>query len=276
MSKLPSMKFYVDAYMADTTHLTLEEHGAYLLLLMNMWRRNGALASDDAMLARMLGLQPRAWHRLKPRLWPLLTEYGPEGAKMVSQKRLQVEWNKAVENLLRQSQKGKAGAKARYEKDQALRPGRGYGTGITGKWPTITNKKEDRIDNVTGGLDTASLETGLCHRVRKKRARIRPNPTIEPGSEPCLAAENPAYAQGRAMSVVSSFVERCMRMRLTDQDRVRIQLRSRVKVDELIARYPSWEAQMAASAEQLAQAQRQWALLRAQKAERLKAQAVER
>jgi uncharacterized protein YdaU (DUF1376 family) len=100
----------------------LEEHmgHAYLLLLMNMWRRNGALASDDAMLARMLGLQPRAWHRLKPRLWPLLTEYGPEGAKMVTQKRLQVEWNKAVENVLRQSQKGKAGAKARLRKIKYL------------------------------------------------------------------------------------------------------------------------------------------------------------
>jgi uncharacterized protein YdaU (DUF1376 family) len=155
MSKLPSMKFYVDAYMADTTHLTLEEHGAYLLLLMNMWRRNGALASDDAILARMLGLQPRAWHRLKPRLWPLLTEYGPEGAKMVTQKRLQVEWNKAVENVLRQSQKGKAGAKARFEKNQILSPGRGYGTGITPKWPTITNKEEDRKETVSTGLDTA-------------------------------------------------------------------------------------------------------------------------
>jgi hypothetical protein len=42
------------------------------------------------------------------------------------------------------------------------------------------------------------------------------------------------------MTVVSGFVERCMRMRLTDQDRARILLRSRVKVDELCKRYPSW------------------------------------
>lgn len=155
MSRLPSMKFYVDAYMADTTHLTLEEHGAYLLLLMNMWRRNGTLASDDVVLARMLGLQQRAWHRLKPRLWPLLTEYGPEGAKMITQKRLQVEWNKAVENVLRQSQKGKAGAKARFEKNQLLSASRGLSAGTTEKWPTITNKKDNRIDQYCTGVDTA-------------------------------------------------------------------------------------------------------------------------
>ena len=39
MSKLTSMPFLVDAYIADTTHLSLEEHGAYLLLLFAMWRR---------------------------------------------------------------------------------------------------------------------------------------------------------------------------------------------------------------------------------------------
>jgi hypothetical protein len=75
------------------------------------------------------------------------------------------------------------------------------------------------------------------------------------------------------MTVVSGFAERCMGMRLTDQDRARILLRSRVNTDEICRRYPSWQEQMAASAEQVAEAQQGWALLRAQKAERLKAQA---
>jgi hypothetical protein len=74
------------------------------------------------------------------------------------------------------------------------------------------------------------------------------------------------------MTVVSGFVERCIGMRLTDQDRARILLRSRVNTDELCKRYPSWQEQMATSAEQVAEAQRGWGLLRAQKAERLREQ----
>lgn len=125
MSKLPAMPFFVDDYTKDTPHLSLEEHGAYLLLLMAMWRHKGAIPDDDKDNARLLGLQPRAWLRLKPRLMPFFETY----AGQITQKRLQRTWNYAVENSARQSAKGKAGAKARYEKNQLLKSIPGYGPG---------------------------------------------------------------------------------------------------------------------------------------------------
>ncbi|MEV5031617.1 DUF1376 domain-containing protein [Sphingobium sp. LMC3-1-1.1] len=62
-----ALPLFGDAYMADTRHLTLEEHGAYLMLLLIAWRSpDCSLPDDDARLARMLGITPKKWAKLKP------------------------------------------------------------------------------------------------------------------------------------------------------------------------------------------------------------------
>lgn len=67
MSQFPSLPLFTDAYIADTQHLTNEEHGAYLRLLMFAWRSPDCrLPDDDARLARMLGLTAKKWAALKP------------------------------------------------------------------------------------------------------------------------------------------------------------------------------------------------------------------
>ena len=63
---VPFMRLFVADYQADTMHLTTVEHGAYLLLLMNYWQRGKPLPDDDRKLARIAGLGPREWKRIKP------------------------------------------------------------------------------------------------------------------------------------------------------------------------------------------------------------------
>lgn len=65
MSSLNMMPLYTDAYLADTTHLTIEEHGAYLKLLIVMWRNGGWLPDDDGIVARYLGVTSARWKKLK-------------------------------------------------------------------------------------------------------------------------------------------------------------------------------------------------------------------
>lgn len=60
MSALPWMPLYPADYLADTRRLTTEQHGAYLLLLLDSWV-SGALPDDDSVLARVAGMDAESW-----------------------------------------------------------------------------------------------------------------------------------------------------------------------------------------------------------------------
>jgi uncharacterized protein YdaU (DUF1376 family) len=116
MSKAPSMPMFWDAYLADTTHLSTEEHGAYLLLLAAMWRRDGSVPDDDKDNARILGLTVAKWRKIKARLEPFLViENG-----CISQKNLQKIWKKTQEKISKNAQNGAKGGIAKSNKNKDL------------------------------------------------------------------------------------------------------------------------------------------------------------
>ncbi|WP_298966185.1 DUF1376 domain-containing protein [uncultured Roseibium sp.] len=110
------MPMFWDAYLADTTHLTTEEHGAYLLLLAAMWRRDGSVPDDDKDNARILGLTAAKWRKIKARLSEFLTfESGH-----ISQRNLQKIWKKTQEKIEKNSQNGAKGGRSRSNKNKSL------------------------------------------------------------------------------------------------------------------------------------------------------------
>lgn len=116
MSLAPSMPMYWDAYLADTTHLSTEEHGAYLLLLAAMWRRNGSVPDDDRDNARIVGLTPAKWRAVKARLSGLLTF--ADGT--ITQKNLQKIWKNTQEKIEANRLNGAKGGASRHKKNNDL------------------------------------------------------------------------------------------------------------------------------------------------------------
>ena len=63
------MPLFIGDYIADTRRLTLEQHGAYLMLIMDYWR-NGPPPDDDATLARILSIDVTHWKRIRNAVSP--------------------------------------------------------------------------------------------------------------------------------------------------------------------------------------------------------------
>lgn len=63
MAALPYIQLYVADYLADTAHLTAEEHGAYLLLIFNYWQTGKPIPKSR--LHRIARISPDHWPEIE-------------------------------------------------------------------------------------------------------------------------------------------------------------------------------------------------------------------
>jgi uncharacterized protein YdaU (DUF1376 family) len=106
MAELPVIPIATDALIADTTHMSAEEMGAYVRLLVAMWRHGAQLPNKPAELARIAGVSLRRWNKISEKVLRPMTKL--EG--IISQKRLSITYLK----VLRVREKKRAGALKRW------------------------------------------------------------------------------------------------------------------------------------------------------------------
>lgn len=110
MSAPPWMAFYPADYLRDTLHLTAEDHGAYLLLLLAMWNAGGRLPDASEDLQRIARVPTGRW----PKVWDRISKLMIRSDGFVTHKRLSRELAKATATSERQRQNvGQRWAKAR-------------------------------------------------------------------------------------------------------------------------------------------------------------------
>lgn len=72
--------------LADTNHLTAEEFGAHMRLLLTVWLKDGRLRDDDAELTRIAGVSRRRWRNMRERVMrPFTTIHGEISHKLITE-----------------------------------------------------------------------------------------------------------------------------------------------------------------------------------------------
>ncbi|MEK8984978.1 DUF1376 domain-containing protein [Escherichia coli] len=113
MAALPYMQLYIADYLADTMHLSAEEHGAYLLLMFNYWQTGKPIPKNR--LAKIARLTNERWADVEPSLQEFFCDNGKEWVHL----RIEEDLASVREKLTKKSAAGKASVQARRSRKEA-------------------------------------------------------------------------------------------------------------------------------------------------------------
>lgn len=113
MAALPYMQLYIADYLADTMHLSAEEHGAYLLLMFNYWQTGKPIPKNR--LAKSARLTNERWADVEPSLQEFFCDNGEEWVHL----RIEEDLASVREKLTKKSAAGKASVQARRSRKEA-------------------------------------------------------------------------------------------------------------------------------------------------------------
>lgn len=117
MTQFPFMRLYVESWVAATCHLSIAQRGAYMDLLVLMWRTPGCrVPNDNGWLQQHLRCSK---DELRDLFRPVIEEFCRIDGGFVCQKRLLHEHEEAIGTRNKQSTR----AKARWAKQKAMKSG---------------------------------------------------------------------------------------------------------------------------------------------------------
>ncbi|EPV5272773.1 YdaU family protein [Salmonella enterica] len=142
MAALPYMQLYIADYLADTMHLSTEEHGAYLLLMFNYWQTGRAIPKNR--LAKIARVSSERWGAVEESLREFFTDNGTEWVH----KRIEDDLALVRETLAKRSAAGKASVQSRRsrKKTQSVSESNTCSTGVGSVFEHDVNKQATNKD----------------------------------------------------------------------------------------------------------------------------------
>lgn len=149
MKKPAATPIFGDAFLADTTHLTAEEVGAYFLLMLAAWRQDDcSLPDEDRVLARIARISLRKWRASSSATIMQFWSKNEDGRWF--QKRLRKEWDYVREK----SEQAAEAANLRWGNDELSRDNP----------DKIGTSKARKTHSGYSAQDTENIESDECDR----------------------------------------------------------------------------------------------------------------
>lgn len=183
MSKAPSMPLFCGDYLADTKHLTLEQHGAYMIILMVTWRNGGKPIPDDAdIISKYLSCSRDRWvNKIRPTLYPF---FNLEAGTWRSE-RLEHEWEFVQKAIAIKRENGaKGGRPAGFSKkpDEESQNQRQSGQKQISESQTDNSLKNNETGKATG-FSTVNLSETTQPQPYTETSKKESPPTPHSGGE---------------------------------------------------------------------------------------------
>ena len=115
MSSSPYMPLYVGDYLRDTRRLTTKEHGAYILLLMELWQHGGEIEEAAGDIQRITGLTKDEYRTVwRKKLRPFFTITGDK----IRHKRVDEEIERRAKMVQKRCKAGAKGGRKTQQKQR--------------------------------------------------------------------------------------------------------------------------------------------------------------
>lgn len=184
MAALPYMQLYIADYLADTMHLSAEEHGAYLLLMFNYWQTGKPIPKNR--LAKIARLTNERWADVEPSLREFFHDNGDEWVHL----RIEEDLTSVREKLTKKSAAGKASVQARRSRKKADVQTK-QERDLTGVQTNVGVVFKHGVSTKATNKDTDLKELNPTHNARERESA----PTSEPNGTPLQVAE-PEFPDG--------------------------------------------------------------------------------
>lgn len=200
----PAFRFYVDDFISDSAvdAMTNEELGIYVRLLCKAWKESpvGTVPADDKILANWAKASPLAWKRCKDGVLRAFVA-GDDGR--YHQKRMKLEWQKALDYHESKRAAGAKGSQSRWHGDGTANSkgiAQPMAEGMANDGISSSCSSSCSVSKTVDGDGARAFSLGEESEIRAKANRIAKFVTCRKSDDRNLVAKIAVLWQDQALS----------------------------------------------------------------------------